>query len=105
MKQNHTHKKKVANKKEVIKLVEEKRTIQEIADEVGVTYGTIVKYLCELPKKYDISYLIDKEKEKEVLDYLNSAEWDGTKKSIKEAVSENIGYDEITLILAKNKLS
>lgn len=105
MKQNHTHKKKVANKKEVIKLVEEKRTIQEIANEVGITCGTIVKYLCELPKKYDISYLIDKEKEKEVLNYLDSVEWDKTKKSIKEAVSENIEYEDIILILAKNKIN
>lgn len=104
MKQNYNHRKKVANKKELIKLVEEKRTIQEMADKLELAYSTILKYLCELPKKCDISYLVEPNKEKEVLDYLNSVEWDGTKKSIKEAVSDNIEYEDIILIFAKNKI-
>ena len=106
MKQNWSHKKKVATKKKIIEMINKKCTLKEIMDEVELAKSTIFRYLEELPKNCDFAYLIevDENHEKEVLNYLKSVEWDKTKKSIKEAVSENISYDEIKLILLRNKI-
>jgi len=82
------------------------QSLSEIAKERGLTLNTVIGHLirCDQEgKTVDWSGFVDPEKEKEILDAIESVGLDALK-PIKTALPETCSYDDIKIVNHKNDL-
>lgn len=81
-------------------------SLQEIAEVRKFTVSTIIQHLSKVEasgEKIDWDKFIDEEKEQQILETIKSVGTNGLK-AIKEELPEDCSYDDIKLVIVKNKL-
>jgi len=105
-KKTKTNKSKIDTRMATYKLYKIGQSIDEIADERGLSTNTIEGHLLDCLEKgmqVDFESLFPKEFEAQILEAIKSIE-DGKLKAIKEALPEEVTYGAIRFVIYKNKV-